>query len=328
MIVLQFQNCSTKKNDIFWVSGFKTECTAGAGKMKCLNVHKGENLENPKWENFYSNIEGFQFEKGFLKKIKIKEEKIDNPPADDSSNKYILVKELEKKLDLRVSLVNNWILNSINNNPINRSIILPELEINLYNRRVTGISGCNNYSGQINKLSSNTIQFPNIISTKKACINKNIEQDYLNALRSVAAYQIKEENLILFDKDGKRILSYLKKVKQPANQRLNDIWIATSIMGGPINRMNSNPRLEINLNEMKIFGNDGCNDYIGGIKEISDTQINFGNILGTQKMCRNMETVDKYNKVMMTVASYKLDALKLILLNKKGEEILTFLKGD
>ncbi|MCO5234226.1 MAG: DUF4377 domain-containing protein [Chitinophagales bacterium] len=48
------------------------------------------------WENFYSQIEGFSYEKGYEYKLLIKEEKIENPPADGSNIRYILVKILSK----------------------------------------------------------------------------------------------------------------------------------------------------------------------------------------------------------------------------------------
>lgn len=34
--------------------------------MKVLKVHRGENLENSKWENFYAPIISFEFKEGVL----------------------------------------------------------------------------------------------------------------------------------------------------------------------------------------------------------------------------------------------------------------------
>ena len=75
LIGLLLNACSNSKNKIFWVSGMKTECSGGAGKMQCLIVHKGKNLDEAIWENFYSPIEGFEFEEGFMKKLEIREER-------------------------------------------------------------------------------------------------------------------------------------------------------------------------------------------------------------------------------------------------------------
>ena len=61
-------SCASVKtnNSIFWVNGYKTEASSGAGKMKVLKVHRGENLENSKWENFYAPIISFEFKEGVL----------------------------------------------------------------------------------------------------------------------------------------------------------------------------------------------------------------------------------------------------------------------
>nr|WP_317207113.1 DUF4377 domain-containing protein [Chryseobacterium arthrosphaerae] len=48
------------------------------------------------WENFYSNIEGFTYEPGYEYVLKVKTEKIANPPADASSIKYTLVEQVSK----------------------------------------------------------------------------------------------------------------------------------------------------------------------------------------------------------------------------------------
>jgi hypothetical protein len=69
------------------------DCSAGAGRMKCLQVKENAS-EN--WSNFYSNIEGFTYEPGYEYVLKVKTEKIANPPADASSIKYTLVEQVSK----------------------------------------------------------------------------------------------------------------------------------------------------------------------------------------------------------------------------------------
>lgn len=210
--ILILQACSSSNSSIYWVSGIKTECSAGAGTMNCLNVYKGQDLSDAVWENFYSNIEGFEFEEGFLQKIEVEEIKLDpkNVPADASSIKYIMVKELETKPDTRISVRGNWILGRLNGAPINKSIVLPTMNLNLNQMRIAGSGGCNNYTGSIDKLTTGTLNFGTIASTKKACINNNIEDDYLKVLNSVKTYETNELTLTFMDSDGNEILSFLK----------------------------------------------------------------------------------------------------------------------
>jgi Heat shock protein len=79
---------------------------------------------------------------------------------------------------------------------------------------------------------------------------------------------------------------------------------------------------------MKIMGNDGCNDFTGEIEEVSMKQLKIGNIASTNKMCRNMETAQSFNKALNQATYYKLDGLNLILFNNENKEVLAFLKGD
>lgn len=112
------------------------------------------------------------------------------------------------------------------------------------------------------------------------------------------------------------------------NSRIHDIWIGIRINGSPLDRMTAAPRLEINLTEMKIFGNDSCNEYSGSIDRVSDVALSFGTIASTRKLCTNMERANTFNQAMTQVVSYRLEGLNLILLDNNGKEVLAFLKGD
>lgn len=82
---------------IYWVNSRKVDCI-GVGPMKCLQVQKGQNRDSGDWEFFYDQIDGFDFEEGYLYKLIVKEEErsASETPADASSINYKLVKLLEK----------------------------------------------------------------------------------------------------------------------------------------------------------------------------------------------------------------------------------------
>lgn len=100
-LALGLSACASSQHQIYWVSGSKAECSAGAGKMQCLRVSKNADLKQADWQYFYAPIEGFNFEKGFLKKIEVHASPLDpqTVPADASSIRYTLIKELEKMPD-------------------------------------------------------------------------------------------------------------------------------------------------------------------------------------------------------------------------------------
>lgn len=116
--------------------------------------------------------------------------------------------------------------------------------------------------------------------------------------------------------------------QEEANQQLHDIWMVTSINEKPLNKMVSIPRLEINLTEMKIFGNDGCNDFTGTIKTATKTALAFNTIASTKKMCLKAGVEAEFYKAMNTVKGYSLKGLRLTFTDTDGNEILSFLKVD
>ena len=52
--------------------------------MQCLQVQKNDTIVPGKWQSFYSAIEGFNFQTGYIYKLSISETKIDpaKVPAD------------------------------------------------------------------------------------------------------------------------------------------------------------------------------------------------------------------------------------------------------
>lgn len=115
--------------------------------------------------------------------------------------------------------------------------------------------------------------------------------------------------------------------------RLHDIWALTEISenGLPLEvdlDSQRRPVMELHIDEMKIYGNDGCNDIIGEIKLLDTAAISFGSIAGTKMLCPNMILPNTYNKAIQKVRSYKLDGLVLIFYDEQSKETLRFKKVD
>ncbi len=84
---------STSDNEKTFIVGPETADCTGVAPMKCLQVKE---KESDTWQNFYTNIEGFTYEPGYEYVLKVKTEKIENPPMDASSIKYTLIKQVSK----------------------------------------------------------------------------------------------------------------------------------------------------------------------------------------------------------------------------------------
>lgn len=87
-------SCNTPKDTVKMTVASEKRTAMGVGPMEVLQVKEGDAKD---WSFFYSNIEGFTFEEGYEYVLEVKKEKVEAPvPADASSIKYILVKEVSK----------------------------------------------------------------------------------------------------------------------------------------------------------------------------------------------------------------------------------------
>jgi heat shock protein HslJ len=72
--------------------------------------------------------------------------------------------------------------------------------------RATGSGGCNSYAGGYNE-AVDKLSFSQIISTKRACLAQNAnqqEQQYLAALETAGKFEISENRLTIYYGDGMR----------------------------------------------------------------------------------------------------------------------------
>lgn len=83
------------------------------------------------------------------------------------------------------------------------------LKFNETEKRVQGFSGCNGFGAQY-VIEAKTIKFTNILSTERGCnVGSKTESAYLQALRNVDGYLVKEGNLLL-TQGGKTLLEFKK----------------------------------------------------------------------------------------------------------------------
>lgn len=74
--------------------------------------------------------------------------------------------------------------------------------------RAAGRGGCNQWSAEVS-INGSSIEFGDAIATKMACVEAvmNQEKSFLHALKAVRSYRLKDQNLLLFDAEGKERLS-------------------------------------------------------------------------------------------------------------------------
>jgi heat shock protein HslJ len=195
-----------------WVNSFTVECE-GVAPMTCLQVQEGDSPKPGKWENFYSNIEGFTYEAGYLYRPRIRKETLEDVPADASSIRYVLVQLLEKTRDPTITINDIWAVTAIRGEPVDMHQERqngPLIEINLSAMRVMGSDSCNNFTGAITEFGDGVIEFGPIATTRKMCRDMSVPDRFNSAMLLVRSYRLEPGRLVLLDSDGNELIACRK----------------------------------------------------------------------------------------------------------------------
>lgn len=127
-------------------------------------------------------------------------------------------KSYQLKQDMRKPAFINryWKLSEINGEPVKQpefSLQTAYLFFEMDEMRVSGNTGCNSLGGDFKLEDTNGLNFVNLITTKKACVDIPWETDYLKALRSVDHYKLDEDRLVLYSDANEQSLLFVEMEK-------------------------------------------------------------------------------------------------------------------
>ncbi|TJZ74027.1 META and DUF4377 domain-containing protein [Chitiniphilus eburneus] len=71
----------------------ETRPCSGVGKMECLQVRESPEQD---WQLLYQGIEGFEPQPGVAYIVRVREERVDNPPADAPDRRLVLIEVLQE----------------------------------------------------------------------------------------------------------------------------------------------------------------------------------------------------------------------------------------
>lgn len=199
-------SCSNSSKKIIYISDSKVNCT-GVAPQKCLQIKEEGQTD---WTYFYGQIVDFDYEEGFFYKIKVEVIKVENPPADGSSLKYKLIEILDKsKTPLNLDQ-GSWLVTQLKDqDSFGRN---PFIKIDLSKNEINGNTSCNRFSAKIN-VSKNKVDISEVISTEMMCKDIGVETAFLDALKSITSYTLKDEKLQFLDKNQELLIecNYLKR---------------------------------------------------------------------------------------------------------------------
>ncbi|MFB1003699.1 MAG: META domain-containing protein, partial [Bacteroidia bacterium] len=112
--------------------------------------------------------------------------------------------------------------------------------------------------------------------------------------------------------------------------KLQNLWTLSSMADEDLdlNDVSKLPTLKIDVADMRVSGNDGCNNIMGSIETLTATEFKFGMLAGTKMMCQDMEVPRKLGQRLPEVRTYMLTPLKLHFYDADGNELLTYKKVD
>lgn len=330
-IVLLIVSCSNEKpGTVFWVNSYQIDCV-GVGPMRCMLIQKGETREADQWQTFYSKIEGFDYEPGYIYKLLVKEEEREDVPADASSIKYSLIEVLEKKEDPTYAIGGEWeafkMYGSVIKLPRMRGAgVLPNLTVDIHQKQISGTDGCNRYTGKITTLENHSLTFGPIAVTPRMCPDMTIANTFNAAMGDVAGFKTENDKLFLTDSSGKTLLEFNRPVDPKT--KLSHVWQVDFLGDTPVGELQDVPHLTINGDKMELTGSDGCNNFMGKITQLSKNNLQFGPQAGTRKMCPDMAIPDQFNQAISSVRHYLFIGEKLVLLDENDQKLMLLQQAD
>ena len=118
-----------------------------------------------------------------------------------SKNEQTITTESLVEKKWKLIEINGVALSSMNPQPAIEAFILFRAGEN----RVSGVSGCNNFTGTYKLGSGATLQFSGVASTRKMCIDMTVEDQMNKLFQTVDSYTIQEGILSL--KQGATVLA-------------------------------------------------------------------------------------------------------------------------
>ena len=101
-----------------------------------------------------------------------------------------------------------WQVIGINGKAIMIAEEKPYIKLKLDNNRLQGFGGCNLLFGSYALGSQNLVEFPMVASTKRACPNLALENEFLKMLSAVKSYAIQEGVLLFYNETYQTIATF------------------------------------------------------------------------------------------------------------------------
>ncbi|MDX1413703.1 MAG: META domain-containing protein, partial [Candidatus Promineifilaceae bacterium] len=290
----------------------------GAGPQKCMQIK-----ENPQddYSLFYDQIEGFDFEEGYEYELQVKEEDVENPPADASSIKWTLVEVVNKtpvqqtestpdsaeaELPPEGEIVTMYVgpeeVECVGVGPQTclQVKLSPDSEYTLFYDHIDGFEHQPGFAYELLVLVEPVENPPADASTLRYTLIEEVGRTPMETETEV------EETKSL-EGTTWSLISYLT----PNGESLNVL---------------PDTRITIEFKDGQIAGSAGCNNYFGTY-ELNGDALSIGPTGSSMRFCEPEEVMlqeTAYLALLSTVTSYEIAGDQLQLKNEAGDNVFLF----
>jgi len=198
--------------------------------------------------------------------------------------------------------------------------------------QVYGNSGCNRMMGSFDRSSKpGQIDLGSIAGTRMMCPDMTMEQNVLNAQKSLKGYRKVNSNKIALTNANRRPVIVLEpRTAVSMIEALEGEWKITEIKGEALpSDLDKEPFISFDLKSKRIHGNAGCNMINSSIITEDDKphSLSFPAVAATMMACPNMDIERKVLDALNSVKSFDIFVDKSVgLYSENGSQLLVLKK--
>lgn len=182
--------------------------------------------------------------------------------------------------------------------------------------------GCNTINGDFSAQQNQSLSLNLLLSTMMMCPDARYEQQFKEGLANTTSFNVEQndgENILSLYNEKKKLIMTLVR---PMTDFLNGSWKVVAINGKYIS--NDGVKMVIDIPELKVHGNTGCNIFNGSIFVDPDKagSIQFQQVGVTRMLCPDMETESAFLVALESVEFGARSNGAAILYNSRHQEVL------
>lgn len=249
-----------------------------------------------------------------------------NAPVNKSENKSEKKSPNKTNAKIATQLSGEWLIINAAGKAIPTSDEMPYITFDGNDGRFYSSNGCNIINGGYSVDAEGAVSFSNVLSTMKYCGDLGYDTDIMTVFSAQTPLKVKIENighesyLRFYNAKGSEIMTGRKHNMD----FLNGNWQIVSVNGKNLD--DEDATLFIDINELKIHGNTGCNYFNGEvfINPDKSNAIDFSKMGVTRMACPKMEQESAIILALeQTAAAINGENGKVMLIDASGKELMT-----